>query len=104
VCGYHRDIDDPREASGFSPHRWPRQAPNQPDTQRRVTLANQISVLEFPANIIVREGIDPAIGSQGKSHHGFFCGIMASSAFARISLFRRSAIIDGADWLPLTSS
>jgi hypothetical protein len=34
VCGYHRDIDDPLEASGFDPHRWPRQEAHRDDTER----------------------------------------------------------------------
>jgi hypothetical protein len=35
--------------------------------------------------------------------HGFFCGMMASSDFVRISPFRRSANVDSVDRLPPAS-
>jgi hypothetical protein len=65
--------------------------------------ANQVLAFQLPANIINRERKRSGDQISPIKSHSFFCGMMASSDFVRISPFRRSANVDGVDWLPPTS-
>jgi hypothetical protein len=67
------------------------------------TPANQILAFQFPANIINRERQRSSDQTSPLKAHSSFCGMMAGANLVRIPPFRRSANVDGADWLTPTS-